>query len=1405
MSTGGHGPDDPTSPLPGTGDRLFDEDGDGTGSSSWLARPGDFVGPYRLLAMIGEGGFGEVWVAERREPFVQRVALKLIKPGMDSRSVVARFEQERQALAVMSHPNIAKVLDGGLTPQGRPYFAMEYVKGESITQFCDTRRLDMRERLELFCQACEAVQHAHLKGIIHRDLKPTNVLAFEVEGAGAKLKVIDFGVAKAVSQTLTDKTIFTETGQMIGTPEYMSPEQAAPGLSDIDTRSDIYSLGVILYELVTGETPFAGHGLRSRAHAEVQRILREEDPPTPSTRLSALARKNAELASRIEKARGLALRDLAHALKSELEWIPMKAMRKEPAARYQTAIALAEDVRAYLDGRPISAAPETTGYRLKKYVQRHRGPVIAASLVIGALLLGLAAAAWQWRDAVEAKRAALEDKRVAEEARVEAERAQASEAKLRIAVEVDAAVDAVQAGKIGGAKLRLRELDPSASTRFDARYASARSDESLCGALLRHDGAVSSIAFDDVRGAIVSGGQDNLVRVWDPRTCMQIGLPLEGHSDWVECVAVRRDGSWYASGSLDETIRLWRPGETTSAHVLKGQQGSLRAIEFSRDGGRIFGAGADGSVRCWDVVSGTQITRNNSDVSGVSDRPHGSIGLSDLTDQDEPFITGLNETEPNDARDFVTCLCSHPTEDVLVGGCEDGALRWWSTQTGEQLARVDAHRKSVDDLSFSRSGELLASAGRDGLVRLWISNTRGPLERNAERVEFEFDGPVDAVALSSDASMIAIGRGGIVELRNIEDRSAPHQPVKSTRVGHVGSISDVAFGAERGILATSGIDDTVRLWSSDPAAAAESAFGLATALGSWRTGNGLVAVVGSNGVLGELVAVGNDEGDVQVLSLTTGRPFGPVHRIPGLVKLGFTANGRRLRVLTQTSVRDPTGFGTQLRFDASLVSIDESSVPPDDPEQVWLRSLAGRVSKGHQFIESADGGVVVCVGAETIEFWERTESIARSIRWSTASDRDATTSGERTALLAFHLDAKRRVVVVVASSGTVRTIRLDDGTILRECFVEGGFPVVRDAVLSADGSRLAVVTEEDARIFHCQDAVLISRLDLRDVGPLKAIRLSGDGEICVALDELERLRFFDVATGRSVGEALTPAEFTVFDFAVSTDQGKIIVIGSMKHHVLVGKQAQGPLSSFALGSHEALDESVAMLHVAFVEPVQSRFGALERDLDSIQSIRDEFAPDLSGPMLRRELRQSVAQALQRDSRWTGPWRREALLALGDIEAERRLWVDEMRERVLRMRWTREDTSELIAAIRYLDDDEASAIEVSVADVLYPRWSVDGEFVTNAKLGKLLEAYQACLPISEALLRGPSRLRILIADAQWELGQKDEAVRSLEDALNERQDVFAYLEHPDTRAKVRSASIGILEGWKQHVAEAPSTR
>jgi serine/threonine protein kinase len=345
--------------------------------------PGAMIGRYELLELIGEGGFGHVFMAEQREPVVRRVALKIIRPGMDSRVVVARFEAERQALAMMDHPGIATVLDGGETESGRPYFAMELVKGVPITTFCDREKMAVPDRLALFRDVCGAVQHAHQKGVIHRDLKPTNVLVSERDGR-AQAKIIDFGIAKATFGRLTDRTLFTEFRQFIGTPEYMSPEQTLGTGADVDTRSDIYSLGVVLYELLTGTTPLDRESLRSASLGDMQRLIRETETPRPSTRLSTMgARSDVAAHRRTEPGR------LGLLLRGDLDWIVLKALEKDRERRYETAGALAEDVRRFLEDEPVSATPPSVPYRVRKFVRRHRGAVLGGSLVGVALVLGV--------------------------------------------------------------------------------------------------------------------------------------------------------------------------------------------------------------------------------------------------------------------------------------------------------------------------------------------------------------------------------------------------------------------------------------------------------------------------------------------------------------------------------------------------------------------------------------------------------------------------------------------------------------------------------------------------------------------------------------------------------------------------------------------------------------------------------------------------------------------------------------------------------------------------------------------------------------------------------------------------------------------------------------------------------
>jgi tetratricopeptide (TPR) repeat protein/serine/threonine protein kinase len=362
--------------------------------------PGTIIGPYKLMEQIGEGGMGLVFVAEQQHPVRRKVALKVIKPGMDTRQVIARFEAERQALALMDHPNIAKVLDGGTTggepggvSPGRPYFVMELVKGVPITDYCDQNQVPIRQRLALFLNVCEAVQHAHQKGIIHRDIKPSNVLVMSHDGKPV-VRVIDFGIAKAIGQQLTDKTIYTQFAQLVGTPLYMSPEQAGQSGLDVDTRSDIYSLGVLLYELLTGTTPFDKDRLKEAGYDELRRIIREEEPPRPSTRISTLGRA----ASTISSQRQSDPRQLSRLFRGDLDWIVMKALEKDRGRRYETVNGLARDIERYLQDEPVLACPPSVGYRLRKFMRRNKVALTTAALVLLILLTVAGSIGWILRD-----------------------------------------------------------------------------------------------------------------------------------------------------------------------------------------------------------------------------------------------------------------------------------------------------------------------------------------------------------------------------------------------------------------------------------------------------------------------------------------------------------------------------------------------------------------------------------------------------------------------------------------------------------------------------------------------------------------------------------------------------------------------------------------------------------------------------------------------------------------------------------------------------------------------------------------------------------------------------------------------------------------------------------------------
>jgi WD40 repeat protein/serine/threonine protein kinase len=771
-------------------------------------RPGMSIGPYKLLQQIGEGGMGVVYMAEQLEPVRRKVALKIIKPGMDSAQVIARFEAERQALAMMDHQNIARVLDAGTTESGRPYFVMELVHGVSITTFCDNSQLTPRERLELFIPVCQAIQHAHQKGIIHRDIKPSNVLVTMYDDKPVP-KVIDFGVAKAVEQRLTDRTLFTQYGALVGTFEYMSPEQAEMNALGVDTRSDIYSLGVLLYELLTGTTPLEKTKVREAALNEVVRLIKEEEPPRPSIRLS-----NSGNLEKIAAARKMEPAHLAKLVRGELDWIVMKSLEKDRSRRYETANGMAQDIQRYLSDEPVQAGPPNAAYRLRKFVKRNRGPVVVAAVVAMTLVAGIIGTTWGWLDALQARKEEAEQRETAVKAISDARDAEAAKAQVE-----KAAREALQKeqGKTKDAlalaekrrveaDLRREQADTSA-LRIEFEHHFAKSEE-------RPDLAVLSMAnllpkAASLKDLVMADSFRLHIGVWGAR------LPrlhaICSHQDSVLAVALSTDGKTALTGSWDKTARLWETATGKPIGPPLEHQRQIDAVALSADGTKALTASQDETARLWEATTGKPIgppLQHQAQVLAVALSADGKTALTGSRDQTARLweaATGKPIGPPLQHQFAVVAVTLSPDGKIALTGSADGTARLWATATGKPIGPPLRHKESISAVALSADGKTALTGSWDTTARLWETATGKPIGP-----PLQHDGWVAAVALSTDGKSALTGSWDWTA-RLWE--TATGKPI-GPPLQHLGEVRTVALSADSKIALTGSRDKTARLWDT---------------------------------------------------------------------------------------------------------------------------------------------------------------------------------------------------------------------------------------------------------------------------------------------------------------------------------------------------------------------------------------------------------------------------------------------------------------------------------------------------------------------------------------------------------------------------------------------------------------
>jgi WD40 repeat protein/tetratricopeptide (TPR) repeat protein len=1043
------------------------------------------AGRYTLVEPIGEGGMGAVWRAKQTEPVKRFVAVKLIKAGMDSKQVLARFEAERQALALMDHPNIAKVLDGGLHA-GRPYFVMELVKGVPITDYCDARKLTPRERLGLFVPVCQAIQHAHQKGVIHRDIKPSNVLVALYDDRPV-VKVIDFGVAKATGAALTERTIDTGFGGVVGTPQYMSPEQATFNNLDIDTRTDVYALGVLLYELLAGSPPFARRELEKRGLLEILRVVREEEPPRPSTKLST-----ADALPTLSANRGTEPKKLTGLLRNELDWIVMKALEKDRARRYDTANGFAADVLRYLSGEAVLAHPPSAAYRVKKFVRRHKGRVVAAGLVLVALLAGIAGTTG----------GLLEARRQGQAARAEAdEKEEARRAEAARVAERDAA--------LAREGLRAGERDKA---NDELRHRLGVSDMVLAGAAFdKHDLPLAVERLDRVPAA---------QRGWEWRYLERQArgglFTLYGHTTPVSSAAFSPDGTRLLTAA-DVTfergveVMVWdaRTGEPlfelTGLEPPRVGVGDLPVrASFSPDGGRIVVGGGEAPAGVWDARTGKLLLELNEPLSTTAA----------LSPDGTRIVTGSLDgfAKVWDAATGALLFDLGPESQWVLGAAfsPDGTrlatcgriARVWDAKTGAALFRVKAGGEFV---AFSPDGTRLATGSLDA-VQVWDARDGkavGPeLRHRVRRSQELMAGGLGAVAFSPDGTRIATG-GGIGKYAEARVWDARSGAVLLELTGHQAPVRAVAFSPDGTRVVTGSSDRTVTVWDAgaeSPRVELRGHQRVVTAVA--LSPDGTRALTAGGQVFGEPSAPGR----ATVWDARTGAPLLELRGFKGGVNdAAFSPDGTR--ILT----------GGSRNFDVAEVKLWDARTG------ALLLELAGFKEGVQSVAFSPDGARIATgglnegrlIGAE-VKVWDaRTGALVLDLTHSFAAGDPTPVIGPRGWRVAFSPDGGRLLTATGGPSGVAKVWDLRTGAVAAELNGLSGF--VQSAGFSPDGERVVTGGSATATVWDARTGAPV--LELKGhTGDVNAVVFSSDGTRIFTGSGDQTVRVWDARTGTSLVE-----------------------------------------------------------------------------------------------------------------------------------------------------------------------------------------------------------------------------------------------------------------------------------------------